>query len=81
LLGLLREGENWQQHGRDDQSFQHCDCPQGCNRVRTPAGQFKPARPPDLWSLGIVCPLWQHCHARFSLHPGRRCETAELRDL
>jgi hypothetical protein len=28
LLGLLRDGEPWQQHRRDDQSFQHGDCPQ-----------------------------------------------------
>ena len=26
-MGLLREGEHWQQHRRDDQSFQHGDCP------------------------------------------------------
>src|SRR5262245_60217933 len=28
LLGLLRDGEPRQQHSRDDQSFQHDDCPQ-----------------------------------------------------
>jgi membrane glycosyltransferase len=32
LLGLLREGEHWQQHRRDDQSFQHDDAVQQAGR-------------------------------------------------
>jgi hypothetical protein len=37
LLGLLRDYERRQEHSRDDQSFQHGDCSQGCNRVRQAA--------------------------------------------
>jgi hypothetical protein len=56
LLRLLRDDERRQQHSRDDQDFQHGDCPQRCNRVQHSGRSIQAGATPHRLSFMAAMP-------------------------